>query len=450
MLSTLLVSRIQFAITISFHIIFPAFSIGLATYLVIVEGLWLKTRKKLYYQILRFWTKILALTFGMGIISGLAMQFQTGTNWSGFSEIVGPVLGVLFTLEALSAFFIEATFLGIMLFGWHIFSRKIHYFATIMVFLGVSLSAFWIMSANSWMQTPAGVLFQQDHFVVTSWLEVVFNHSTMLRYIHMLLAAYLSTACVILAVSAYYLLKKKFTRFARFNIKFATIAISLIIPLQIVMGDELGYRIHEYQPMKTASIEANWHNQQSAPLVLFAIIDQEKQKNYYEISVPYLASLLNTHQLHGELKGLDNVHRQDQPNVWLTFYSFRIMVGVGLILLFISWRSLWLLWRKKLWQQNLWHRVLVAIGPVGFIGLLTGWYTAETGRQPWVVYGFLKTSQGVSDISQTQVFLGFIIILLVYGIIFGIGYLGYFFKTVRHGPLISPRKRSNTKLKQLN
>ena len=443
MFSTLLISRIQFAITISFHIIFPAFSIGLATYLVVVEGLWLIKRKKVYYQTLRFWTKVLALTFGMGVISGLAMQFQTGTNWSVFSKIVGPVLGVLFTLEALSAFFIEATFLGIMLFGWHIFSRKIHYFSTVMVFIGVTLSAFWIMSANSWMQTPDGVMFVDQHFIVTSWFKVIFNHSTLLRYFHMLLAAYLSTACVILGVSAFYSSKFKFKKFMRFNFKFSIVAIALIVPLQILLGDELGYKVHEYQPMKTAAIEANWHTRQAAPLILFAVINQGRQENHYEVSVPGLASLLNTHKLHGELKGLDNIDKENQPNVWLTFYSFRIMVAVGLVLLLISWGCSLLLWRKRFWSFIGFHKLLTYIGPLGFIGLLTGWYTAETGRQPWVVYGLLKTSDGVSNISHQQVLLGFLIILLVYGLIFGIGYLGYFFKLIKHGPLIAPRKRTN-------
>jgi len=441
MWSTLLLSRIQFAITISFHIIFPAFSIGLATYLLIVEFLWIKTAKKIFYRSIRFWSKILALTFGMGIISGLAMQFQTGTNWSGFSSMVGPVLGVLFTLEALSAFFIEATFLGIMLFGWHYVSKKIHYLATVMVFIGVSLSAFWIMSANSWMQTPSGVLFEHSKFIVTSWWQVIFNHSTVLRYVHMMLASYLATACVIVSVSAYYLIKKKFINFARFNFTFAISVIAFIIPLQILLGDELGYRVHEYQPMKTAAIEANWHDTSGAPLILFALIDQDKQKNRVEVSIPYLASLLNTHDIHGKIEGLDRLNKSEQPNVWMTFYSFRVMVGVGLLLLLMSWVSLYLLWKKKFWMMGKLHKALIYCGPMGFVGLLTGWYTAETGRQPWVVYGYIKTSQGVSDVSQVQVMLGFVIILLVYGLIFGVGYLTYFFKLIKGGPKVPVRKR---------
>ena len=441
MLTTLLLSRLQFAITISFHILFPAFSIGLATYLVITEGLWLKTRRRVYYQTAKFWSKILALTFGMGIVSGLAMQFQTGTNWAGFSAIVGPVLGVLFTLEVLTAFFIEATFLGVMLFGWHYVPRWLHYFATVMVFIGVSVSALWIMCANSWMQTPAGVIFQHHQFIVTSWLHVIFNPSALVRYGHMMLAAYLATACVIMAVACFYLLKYRYRRFARLNAQFAAVIIALIIPLQIILGDEVGYRMHEYQPIKTAAIEGLWHTQKAAPLVLFAVIDQAHQENHFVIKIPYLASILNTHQVHGRLEGLTTVSPKDQPDVMITFYSFRIMVGLGLLMLLSSWCACYLLFRKRFWQARWLQKFFIFSAPIGFLALLTGWYTAETGRQPWVVYHYLKTYEGVSDISQSRVMLGFIIILVVYGIIFGCGYLTYFFKTINYGPIIKSRKR---------
>ncbi len=441
MLTTLFLSRLQFALTISFHILFPAFSIGLSTYLVIVEGLWLKTGRRVFYRSARFWSKILALTFGMGIISGLAMQFQIGTNWAGFSKVVGPVLGVLFTLEALTAFFVEATFLGVMLFGWHYVSEKLHYFATIMVFVGVSLSAFWILSANSWMQTPAGVKFVHNTFIVTSWSHVIANPSAVIRYIHMMLAAYLSTACVITAVSCLYLLKNKYQRFAITNMKFGLAIIALLIPLQVWMGDEVGFTMHQYQPVKTAAIEGNWQTQHGAPLILIADIDQKNQRNDFTIKIPYIASLLNTHHLDGKLIGLTSVKPADQPDVVITFYSFRIMVAMGLLMMVLSWISLLLLWRKRFytapWLQKLW----VWCAPIGFIALLTGWYTAEAGRQPWVVYGLIKSSQGVSSVSEHSVLLGFIIILIVYGLIFGGGYMTYLIKTIKRGPHIKARKR---------
>lgn len=441
MLTTLFLSRIQFAITISFHILFPAFSIGLATYLFIIEGCWLITKNRTFYQSARFWSKILALTFGMGIISGLAMQFQIGTNWAGFSNIVGPVLGVLFTLEALTAFFIEATFLGVMLFGWHLVPKWLHYLSTIMVFIGVSLSAFWILSANSWMQTPSGVIFHNHKFIVTSWYYVIFNPSTVIRYTHMMLAAYLSTACVILSISCYYLIKKRYIRFARLNTKLAIIIIAMVIPLQIIVGDEAGYKMHQYQPIKTAAIEGLWKGMHSAPLVLFASIDQKHETNHFEVKIPYIASILNTHHINGYLQGLDSVSPKDQPEVMITFYSFRIMVGIGLTLLGISWFACFLLIRKSFWQARWLQKIAILMAPLGFIALLTGWYTAETGRQPWVVYNYLKTSQGVSHVNSSRILIGFVVTLVVYGLIFGVGYMTYLIKTVKKGPLIKVRKR---------
>ena len=441
MLSTLFLSRIQFAITITFHILFPAFSIGLATYILITEALWLKTNNRTYYRSVRFWSKILALTFGMGIISGLAMQFQIGTNWGGFSKTVGPVLGVLFTLEALTAFFIEATFLGVMLFGWHYVPKKIHFLATFMVFLGVSLSAFWILAANSWMQTPAGVTFSKGKFIVTSWHKVIFNHSTIVRYIHMMFASYLSTAFIIMAVASTYLIKNKHIRFAKSNIKIACSIIALCIPLQMIVGDEVGYDVHEFQPIKTAAIEANWHTITGAPLILFANINQEKEHNTLALKIPYIASILNTHSIHGKLIGLNTVARSNQPDVWITFYSFRIMVGLGIIMLLLALVTSYKLITKRFWHCRWLQKAYIACAPIGFIALITGWYTAETGRQPWVVYNYLRTSQGVSNVSADRVLLGFLVILVVYGLVFGLGYMSYFFKTVAKGPIIKARKR---------
>jgi cytochrome d ubiquinol oxidase subunit I len=440
-MSALLLSRLQFALTISFHILFPAFSIGLSTYLVMIEGLWLKTGKKVYYQSARFFSKILALTFGMGIISGLAMAFQMGTNWAGFSKKVGPVLGVLFTLESLTAFFIEASFLGLMIFGWHLISRRLHYFSTIMVCVGVTLSAFWIMAANSWMHTPAGVIYNAGQFVVTSWFDVVFNPSTMSRFVHMLLASYIATLMVVAMISANHLLKNKFQVFAIKNLKLTLLCLSFLAPAQIVLGDIVGLKIHHYQPVKTAAIEGLWHTQKGAPLVLFANISQEKRKNSFSIEIPKLASLINTHDFNGQLIGLENIPKKELPRVAVVFYSFRIMVGLGFLIILLTFLGVYLWYKKTLIQKAWYHHILILSAPSGFIALLTGWFTSEVGRQPWVVYNFIKTKDLVSHVTSDQVFHGFIVILVTYGLVFGVGYMNFFLKIIKKGPILKSRKK---------
>ncbi|NDH08667.1 MAG: cytochrome ubiquinol oxidase subunit I [Gammaproteobacteria bacterium] len=439
-MSALLLSRLQFALTISFHIIFPAFSIGLASYLVLIEGLWLKTRQKIYYRTARYFSKILALTFGMGIISGLAMAFQMGTNWAGFSKTVGPVLGVLFTLESLTAFFVEATFLGLMLFGWHLVSKRLHYFSTIMVCFGVNLSAFWIMAANSWMHTPSGVVFENGHFIVNNWLLVVFNPSALPRFTHMIIASYIATLMVIAMIAAFNLLRNRFQYFALKNLKLALFFLAIFTPLQIIVGDVVGLKIHHYQPIKTAAIEGLWETKNGAPLVLFANISQQERKNTYSVEIPKLASLINTHHLNGRLIGLNTVVRHELPRVAVVFYSFRVMVGLGFLMLMLSFLGLYY-WRKNALTSSYWyHRLLIICAPSGFIALLTGWFTSEVGRQPWVVYGLVKTHDVVSQVSPTQVLNGFIVIIMTYGLIFGIGYLSFFVKMIKKGPVIKSRK----------
>jgi len=445
-MSALFLSRIQFALTISFHILFPAFSIGLSTYLVLIESLWLKTGKKLYYQTARFYSKILALTFGMGIISGLAMAFQMGTNWAGFSKKVGPVLGVLFTLESLTAFFIEASFLGLMLFGWHLVNKRLHIFSTIMVCIGVTLSAFWIMAANSWMHTPAGIIYEAGHFVVTNWIEVVFNPSTVSRFIHMLFASYIATLMVIAMVSAYNLLRNRFTSFAILNLKLALLLMTILAPMQVIIGDLVGLKVHHYQPVKTAAIEGLWYSQKGAPLILFANISQEKRQNSLSVQIPKFASLINTHDLNGYLVGMEGVPQSALPRVAVVFYSFRIMVGLGFLIIILTIMGIYFLVNKTLIKKDWYHRLLVWFAPSGFIALLTGWFTSEVGRQPWVVYNYIKTTDLVSKVSSKQVLNGFIVIFITYGLIFGFGYTTFLVKLIKKGPLIKVRKRiSNLK-----
>jgi len=433
-LSAELLARIQFAFTISFHILFPSFSIGLATFLAIMEGAWLKTKNPLYLSICKFWMKIFALTFGMGVVSGIVMEFQLGTNWSGFTKAVGPVLGALFTYEVLTAFFIEAGFLGVMIFGWERVGPKLHYFSTLLVFFGVTLSAFWILSANSWMQTPSGALFIKGHFLVTSWWHVIFNPSVMTRYIHMLLAAYVTTVLVIMSISAFYLLKNRHLQFSRKCLSFATSVLFILIFAQIMVGDDAGVIDHEYQPIKTAAIEANWDTQKGAPLILFAYPDQQESKNLWVVSIPHLASLINTHQWNGVLQGLTSVPKSDQPFVPVVFYSFRVMVGLGFLIFGLSIWALILRWKKDLYRHQLFLKTCVLFGPAGFIALIAGWFTAETGRQPWVVYNILRTSDAASNILMKNVIISLVLIFIVYGIIFGFFYFLYFVKIIRQGP----------------
>jgi cytochrome bd ubiquinol oxidase subunit I len=429
------ISRVQFAFTISFHILFPAFSIGLATFLAIMEGVWLWTKKPIYLSICKFWIKIFALTFGMGVVSGVVMEFQLGTNWSGFTREVGPVLGSLFTYEVLTAFFIEAGFLGVMIFGWDRVGKKLHYFATLLVFFGVTLSAFWILSANSWMQTPAGAIIINHQFVVKSWYHVIFNHSTVVRYFHMLFASYLSTALVIAGISAYYLIRKKHFEFAKKCFSFSMIVVVILIPLQIFVGDEAGLKVHEYQPIKTAAIEGAWNTEKGAPLLLLAWPNQAKQKNDFAIGIPHLASLINTHRWNGELQGLKSVPRADQPFVWLTFYSFRIMVAAGFLMLLLGLLGLCLRFRQHLYDRQWFLRLCTWSSPIGFLALIAGWFTAETGRQPWVVYNLLKTSDAASVVGVDKVIISFALLFIVYGIIFGVFYFRYFGKVLKQGPM---------------
>lgn len=429
-----LLSRIQFGFTISFHILYPAFSIGLITFIAFFESLWLKTKNPRYLLICKFWTKLLALTFGMGIVSGIVMEFQLGTNWSNYTEMSGNVLGVLFTYEVLTAFFIEAGFLGVMFFGWNRVSPQLHYAATLLALFGVTLSAFWIMSANSWMQFPTGVEFKQGIFTVKSWIETIFNPLFLPRFFHMLIATYISSLLVIMAICAYYLLKVQNIDFAKTCFTMALASLVLLIPLQIVVGDRVGLGVYQYQPIKTAAIEGVWETEKGAPLLFFAIPDQNKEKNYYEIGIPKLASYINTHHLDGELLGLKSVPPDERPFVPAVFYSFRVMVGLWVLMLLMTMSGVVLYYKKSLFTNAWYLRACIFISPIGFISIIMGWFTAEFGRQPWVIYHYLKTAAAHSPILMRNVVISLISIILVYGVIFGYFYFRYFFKIIKAGP----------------
>lgn len=428
------VARIQFAFTIAFHILFPAFSIGLATFLAFMEGAWLKTKNPVYLSICKFWIKIFALTFGMGVVSGIVMEFQLGTNWAPYTQAVGPALGGLFTYEVLTAFFIEAGFLGVMIFGWERVGHKLHYLSTLLVTAGVSLSAFWILSANSWMQFPAGATFINGQFIVTDWLKVIFNPLVWPRFLHMLLSAYITTGWVIAGISSYYLLRNRCTQLAEICLRAVLPALLVLIPVQVFLGDQAGLNILRYQPVKTAAIEANWQTQTGAPLILFAVPLQDQQRNAWEIGIPKLGSLINTHHLNGELPGLTTVPAADRPWVAPVFYSFRIMVGLGVLMLLLAVIGAILLYQQRLFASRWFLRTCVYFSPAGFVAILTGWFTAELGRQPWIVQNQLRTILSASAVSLHNVIIAFALIIIVYGIIFGIFYFRFLSKIIQHGP----------------
>ncbi|KTC99214.1 cytochrome ubiquinol oxidase subunit I [Legionella feeleii] len=428
-----LLSRIQFGFSIGFHILFPTLNLGLAVFLVIMEAMWLKTRKDTYLKICQLWTKIFALTFGMGVVSGIVLAYQIGTNFGPFIYQFGNVLGALFAYETLTAFFLEAGFLGVMLFGWKRVPPALHFMATLLVTIGTTISAFWIMSANSWMQTPSGYQLIDGKYVVESWVSVVFNPSFIPRFIHMVLASYVTTSFVIMAVASYYLLRNKTLDTAKKCLSFGLWAALLLVPLQIFMGDVVGISVHEHQPLKTAAMEGVWDTKKGAPLLLFAWPSQKEQKNEYELGIPKLASLINTHDWDGEMVGLRSVAPSEQPRVAPVFFSFRIMVGIGLLMLMTAFIGLFLRFKKNLYSAKWFHRWCVLIAPLGFVATIAGWLTAEIGRQPWVVYNLLKTRDAVSAIGMEEVIISFVLLVIAYGVIFGF-YLYYLLKLIRRGP----------------
>ncbi|WP_419418527.1 cytochrome ubiquinol oxidase subunit I [Legionella sp. D16C41] len=427
-----ILSRAQFGFSMAFHILFPTLNLGLAVFLIIMEATWLRTKNPLYLIICKFWTKIFALTFGMGVVSGIVLAYQIGTNFGPFIAQFGNVLGALFAYETLTAFFLEAGFLGVMLFGWERVPPKLHFFATTFVGVGTTISAFWILSANSWMQVPAGYEIVNGKYIVSNWWDVVFNPLFIPRVLHMIFASYTTTCFVIAGIAAYFLVKNKHLEVAKKCLSFTMWSALIVVPIQIAIGDSVGLAIHHYQPLKTAAMEGVWNTQKGAPLVLFAIPSQSEQRNNYAIEIPKLASLINTHDLNGELIGLKSVSVADQPKVAAVFFSFRIMVGIGLIMLATAIFALFLRFRKTLFQAKLFHKWCILIAPLGFVATICGWFTAEFGRQPWVVYNLQRTVDAVSRVGWQEVAISFLLLILVYGIIFSF-YLYYLFKTVRHG-----------------
>lgn len=434
MFDAVMLARLQFAFTMSFHILFPSLSIGLVTFICLVEGMWLKTTNIVYYRLARFFTKIFALTFGMGVVSGIVMEYQLGTNWSGFTAQVGGVLGSLFTYEVMTAFFIEAGSLGVMLFGWKKVGPKLHYVATIMVAIGTSISAYWIMCANTWMQHPVGFKIIDGSFAVSSWIKILTNPLLASRFLHMLLASYIAACLVVAGIAAFYLLRKTNLAFAKKAFSLAWICLSLLIPTQIIIGDINGAQVFKYQPMKTAAIEGIWNSGKGQPLILFAIPQQDKQINKYQLEIPKFASFINTHDWDGYMPGLKSITKSEQPHVSTVFWSFRAMVACGLLILFAAIVSCYLRIKDKLCTNINFLRLSILISPLGLLAIETGWITSEVGRQPWSVYNLVKTAESVSYVTKDHIMISFGLIFIVYGIIFGWFYTRFLRRIIINGP----------------
>lgn len=440
-------ARFQFAFTIAFHIIFPAITIGLASYLVVLEGLWLWKRDNVYLDLYHFWLKIFAVNFGMGVVSGLVMAYQFGTNWSGFSKFAGGITGPLLTYEVLTAFFLEAGFLGVMLFGWKKVGPGLHFFATCMVSLGTLISTTWILASNSWMQTPSGFSIVDGRAVPTDWLAVIFNPSFPFRLAHMTMAAYLSTALFVAASAAWHLLRRNDTRAVKKMFSMAMWMLLVATPIQIAVGDAHGINTLEHQPAKIAAIEGHWENkpgQKSLPLVAFGIPDMAAEETKYSIEIPFLGSLILTHSLDGTIPGLKEFSPEDRPNSTVIFFTFRIMVGLGMLMLLLSAMALLARFRGVLYSAKWLSVFALAMGPMGLVAIIAGWVTTEVGRQPWVVYGILRTRDAVSDHSMAALTTTLVAFVVMYFFIFGTG-IGFMLKLVGSGPKAFGEEGSETR-----
>lgn len=430
-----MLARIQFAFTVSFHIIFPSITIGLASYLAVLEGCYLKTHNPVYKQLYLFWSKIFAVNFGMGVVSGLVMAFQFGTNWSGFSEFAGSITGPLLTYEVMTAFFLEAGFLGVMLFGWNKVGPRLHFFATCMVALGTFMSTFWILASNSWMQTPQGYIIENGVVVPTDWLAVIFNPSFPYRLAHMAIAAFITSALLVVATGAWHALKGK--RDAAVN-KMLSMGLGLLlvlVPLQVLVGDMHGLNTLKYQPAKIAAVEGHFKNEgnEPTPLILFGIPDMEAEETKYKLEIPALGSLILTHSLDKQVPALTEFAKEDRPNSTIVFWSFRIMAGLGMLMLLLALWGNWLRRGQRWGSKPLFLRFAVLMGPSGLLAVLAGWFTTEVGRQPWVVYGVQRTADAVSGHGVLPMTISLAVFIVIYCSVFGVGTY-YLLHMLKKGP----------------
>ena len=433
-LDALLLSRLQFAFTIAFHIIFPSFTIGLASFLAVLEGLWLATGKEAFKRLYLFWIKVFALSFGMGVVSGVVMSYELGSNWSTFSLAAAPVIGPLLAFEVLTAFFLESSFLGVMLFGWRKVGRGLHFLATLLVAVGTLVSAFWIISANSWMQAPSGyVVTPGGALMARDWMAVIFSPTFPSRLVHVVLGAYLTTALVVAAGSAWRLLKAPDEVESRISLRMAIGMFAIVAPLQLVAGHISGERVREHQPLKTAAIEALWQTRADQPQHLVGLPDRATASTRWDISVPGIGNWMQGLPRSAVIRGLDAWPRADWPVVWLVYWAFRAMVGLGLAMIGLVVWGVWL-WAKGRLEASAWFlRAAVAMGPAGFAAVICGWIVAEAGRQPFVIYGLLRTSDAVSPVAAGPVSISLAGFILVYAIVFSAGAL-YILRLLAIGP----------------
>lgn len=432
-LDATLLSRIQFGFTLAFHILFPTLTIGLSVFLVIFQGNWLRTGHEDYLRLYRFWMKIFALAFGMGVVSGIVLSFEFGTNFSGFSAATGNVLGPLLGYEVLMAFFLEASFLPIMLFGWGRVGPRLHFFSTVMVSLGTILSAFWILAANSWMQTPAGYALEDGVFVPADWWQIVFNPSFPYRLAHMLTAAMLSSAFVVAGVSAWHLLRGHHLAPARRAFSIALWWAALFAPLQVLIGDLHGLQVQRDQPMKVAAMEALWETREGAPFVVFGVPDPLRERNRWVIEIPNAGSLILQHDPHGRVLGLNEVPPADRPNVPIVFYSFRVMLAIGFFFVAVAAIGVYLRWRRRLFSRPWFLRLCMLSAPLGFVAVVAGWLVAEVGRQPWVVQGLMRTAAAATPLPTASVALSLTLFFLVYNVLL-FAFLYFAYRWVQRGP----------------
>lgn len=440
----LLLARIQFGFTVSFHIVFPALTIGLASFLAVLEGAWLRTQRQVYLDLYHYWLKIFAVAFGMGVVSGLVMAYQFGTNWSEFSRFAGGITGPLLAYEVLTAFFLEAGFLGVMLFGLNRVGPGLHFLSTVMVAIGTLISATWILASNSWMHTPQGHAIVDGRVVPQDWLQVIFNPSFPYRLAHMVVAAFVATALVVAAAGALQLLRRRDSAPVRKMFAMALGMLLVAAPLQAFIGDLHGLNTLEHQPAKLAAIEGHWENHpgEGVPLILFGIPDMEAEATRYAIEVPRLGSLLLTHSWDGQFPGLKAFAPENRPNATVVFWTFRLMVGLGLLMIALAVGGLWLRWRGRLFQSRSFLRFALWMGPSGLVAILAGWFTTEVGRQPWVVYGLMRTADAASAHSAEALGFSLALFVAVYLIVFGAG-TGYALRLISKGPQVNEGLQPN-------
>lgn len=432
-LDPLFLSRLQFAFVVSFHAIFPVFTIGLASYIAVLETIAFRTANPHWERLAAFWIKVFAVVFGMGVVSGLVMAFQFGTNWSNFAYFASNFLGPILAYEVVTAFFLEAAFLGVLLFGRHKVPPGLHLLAAYMVAIGTFISSFWILSANSWMQTPTGFEIRDGMVHVTSWFEAIFNPSFPYRFAHMALASFLTGGFVVAGVSALFVLRGHAIESAQRALKMTLVLLAFIAPLQLFIGDMHGLNTLEHQPTKVAAMEGVWHTEKGAPLLLFALPDQAHETNHAEIGIPKVASIILKHDPEGEIKGLTEVAPDKRPPVFMVFWSFRVMVGVGMLMILVGLVGAWLVWRGKILQSRVFLRVLTFMIPAPFMAVLAGWFVTEIGRQPYLIYGVMTAAQALTPSLQGWMALVTLVgYAAVYAVVFTAG-IHYLRKVINHG-----------------